>query len=235
MTGWSIGGLKQSDDVAGKFLFRQGAHEPGARTIMGRRYAEGGQEQALAVMKDLAASPHTAQHLAVKIARHFVADDPPAPLVAALSRTYLTSAGDLGAVARTLVLAPEAWSPDARKFKTPYEFVVSAWRATGQAPDKLKTAAQALAGMGQKPFSAPSPKGWPEDAASWCAPDGLMKRISWSEGLARQASATTDPASLAREALGARLTPAVAQAIARAETRQEAMAVLLMSPEFLRR
>src|SRR5476651_2350869 len=112
MTGWSLGGLKEGDD-AGKFKFRPAAHEGGARTIMGRRYAEGGMDQALAVMKDLAASPHTASHIAVKLARHFVADDPPPALVAKLQRSYLGTGGDLAQLAKTLVTAQEAWSPDA--------------------------------------------------------------------------------------------------------------------------
>jgi uncharacterized protein (DUF1800 family) len=235
MTGWSIGGLRERDDVAGKFMFRQNAHEPGVRTIMGKRYADAGQGQALAVMKDLAASPHTAHHIALKLARHFVADDPPPSLVARLQRTYLGTGGDLGEVARTLVLAPEAWSPQAQKFKTPYDFTVSAWRAAGSGPDTVDRVAPILNAMGQKPFSAPSPKGWPEDAATWCAPDAVIKRMAWSENLAAKELNGRDPAQLASDALGARLTPPVAKAISRAETREEGLAILLMSPEFQRR
>ena len=102
MTGWSLGGLQESPDRAGKFLFRPAAHEPGPRTIMSKRYPEDGQAQALAVMKDLAASPHTANHIAMKLARHFVADDPPPSLVAKLRKTYLGTGGDLAEVARTI-------------------------------------------------------------------------------------------------------------------------------------
>ncbi len=235
MTGWSIGGLRESEDRAGKFVFRAIAHEPGARTIMGKRYPDDGVDQALAVMKDLAASPHTAHHLATEITRHFVADDPPPALVAQLARTYMGTGGDLAAVARTLVLAPEAWSPEAVKFKTPYEFMVSSWRAAGMAPDNLIGVAPVLNGMGQKAMSAPSPKGWADDAETWCAPDALMKRMSWAETLAAQSLNGRDPSQLAQDALGARLTPLVAKAISRAETREEGMAILLMSPEFQRR
>jgi len=235
MTGWSIGGLRESDATAGKFLFRPMAHEGGVRTIMGQRYAQGGQAQALAVMQDLAASPHTARHIAVKLARHFVADDPPPALVAALQRSYLATGGDLGEVARTLVAAPEAWSPDAVKFKTPYEFLVSSWRAAAVAPDDVAQIAPILNGMGQKPFSAPSPKGWPEEAEVWCAPDAVIKRMAWAQSLAAQSLNGRDPSQLARDALGARLTPLVATAISRAETREEGLAILLMSPEFQRR
>ena len=235
MTGWSIGGLRERDEVAGKFMFRPAAHEPGVRTIMGRKYAEGGQQQALAVMKDLAASPHTAHHVAFKLARHFVADDPPPTLVAKLQRTFQGTGGDLAQLANTLIAEPEAWAPDAQKFKTPYEFMVSAWRAAGTAPDDLQQAAPIMNAMGQKPFSAPSPKGWPEDAQTWCAPDAVIKRMAWSENLAARVLNGRDPSQLAADALGARLTPLVARAISRAETREEGLAILLMSPEFQRR
>jgi uncharacterized protein (DUF1800 family) len=232
MTGWSIGGLNEAD--AGKFRFRPIAHEGGTRTIMGKQYPQQGVQQAAAVMKDLAASPHTAHHIAVKLARHFVADDPPPALVAKLERTYVGTGGDLGELAKTLVLAPEAWSPDAVKFKTPYEFIVSAWRAAGVTPQALPDLA-VLNALGQKPFSAPSPKGWPDDSQIWCAPDAVIKRMAWAQGLAAQSLNGRDPSQLAHDALGARLTPLVATAIARSETREEGLAILLMSPEFLRR
>ncbi|HVN00887.1 MAG TPA: DUF1800 family protein [Caulobacteraceae bacterium] len=235
MTGWSIGGLRERDDVAGKFMFRPAAHEGGVRTIMGRRYAQDGVQQALAVMHDLAASPHTAHHIATKLARHFVADDPPPSLVARLSQTFQGTGGDLAEVAKTLVLAPEAWSPQARKFKTPYEFVVSSWRATGAPPQTLAELGPVLNELGQKPFSAPSPKGWPEEAEVWCAPDALIKRMAWAQTVAEQSLNGRDPSQLAVDALGAQLTPLVAKAISRAETREEGLAILLMSPEFQRR
>jgi uncharacterized protein (DUF1800 family) len=234
MTGWSIGGVRENDGEAGRFLFRENAHEPGVRTVMGRQYAQDGVQQALAVMHDLAASPFTAEHVARKLAIHFVADDPPPALVARLKQTFLASRGDLAQVAGTLIASPEAWSAEAQKFKTPYEFVVSSWRAAGAAPDALQDAA-ILNALGQKPFSAPSPKGWPEDAATWCAPDAVIKRMAWAQALAAKDLNGRDPSALATDALGARLTPLVAKAISRAETREEGLAILLMSPEFQRR
>jgi uncharacterized protein (DUF1800 family) len=235
LTGWSIGRFENPKEPGGRFMFRPFAHEPGARTILGRRYGEDGQSQARAVLRDLAASPHTAHHLAVKIARHFVADDPPAVLTTRLERTYLETGGDLAAVARTLVKSPEAWAPEAVKFKTPYEFMVSAWRASNTVPDDIGKVAPELNAMGQKAFSAPSPKGWPEEAQAWCAPDAVIKRMAWSEALAAQAAGQRDPGEVALAALGARLTPPVAKAISRAESRPEGLAILLMSPEFQRR
>jgi len=90
--------------------------------------------------------------------------------------------------------------------------------------------------MGQKPFSAPSPKGWDEAATDWAAPDAIVKRMSWSEAFAQAAAPVVgQPMQLADNALGARLSPAVATAISRAESRPEALSILLMSPEFQRR
>ena len=93
-----------------------------------------------------------------------------------------------------------------------------------------------MATMGQKPFSPPSPKGWPDEAAAWCDPDAVIKRMAWSEAFAAQTAAQNEPITLAQNALGARLTPLAAQTIARAETRRlEGLAILFMSPEFQRR
>jgi uncharacterized protein (DUF1800 family) len=190
------------------------------------------------VLHDLAEHPSTADHIALKLARHFVADDPPPALAARLKASFVKSGGRLDEVARALIDAPEAWTPDAAKFKTPYEFLTSAWRASGQIPDV--NAPQKYVGsltlMGQRPFSADSPKGWSDDAGDWASSDGVIKRLAWSEQAAQVMVAQgLDPSQTAIAALGARLTPAAATAIQRAETRQEAFAVLLMSPEFQRR
>ncbi len=243
LTGWSIVGANADrfggagmGKEPGTFVFRPGFHEPGARTILGKTYPDGGEEQARAVLKDLARHPATARHIAGKLARHFVADDPPPALVARLERSFNASGGRLDVVARTLIDSPEAWSPAQDKFKTPYEFIVSAYRAADLPPRTLKDVAPTLTNLGQKPFSAPSPKGWAEDSGDWAAPDAIVKRMSWSEAFAQQtAPLMGDPMQLAQAALGARLSPPVATAISRAESRPEAFSILLMSPEFQRR
>lgn len=237
LTGWRVadGEAARAGGDVGAFRFAPAAHEPGDRVILGRRYREGGEAQARAVLTDLAADPHTAHHLAVKLARHFVADDPPPSLVARLRTSWTDSGGDLAAVARTLVEAPEAWDPAPRKIKSPYEFVVSSWRAAGATPTDGAAIATALTDMGQKPFSPPSPKGWSDEGETWAAPDALVKRMTWSEAFAAQSTAGRDPTVLADAALGARLTTLTARTVARAETRPEGFSILLMSPEFQRR
>lgn len=233
LTGFSIG--REQDDRAGQFLFREQAHEPGARTILDRRYGEQGLKQGLAVLRDLAADPRTARHVCGKIARHFVAENPPPALTQRLERRWLETGGDLAAVAKALVEAPEAWDPTPAKFKTPYEFTLSTWRLIGAEPSAFERLAPILTSLGQRPFAPSSPKGWPEDALTWAAPDALIKRMQWAQGFAAAVADRTDPNALAASALGARLTSPVAKAVARAETRREAFALLIMSPEFQRR
>lgn len=235
MTGWSVGGLREPPDRQGRTVFRGIVHEPGARTILGRTYRDSGQAQAREVLHDLASSPFTARHLAYKIARHFVADDPPPSLVARLEQTWVNTGGRLDRVAEALISAPEAWDPTPRKFKTPYEFLVSSWRAAGTGPRNLMALGPTLQGLGQQPFSAPSPKGWAEEAAQWAAPDAIVRRMTWADAFASSAVNDRDPMALAEGALGGRLRPETATAIRRAESRGEGLAILLMSPEFQRR
>lgn len=243
LTGWSVS--RGRDDPAGggdpgeagAFMFRPFTHEPGDRHVLGRPYPQAGEAQGRAVLTDLAAHPATARHIARKVAIHFVADDPPPALVSRLEANFRATGGRLDTLAETLIDAPEAWMPAAAKFKSPYEFVVSTWRASGAAPDleKPQRFVGSMTALGQKPFSPNSPKGWPDDAAEWASPDGIIKRIAWAEAAAAVMAVNLDPNQTARDALGVRLSPESATAIARAETRGEAFAVLLMSPEFQRR
>ncbi len=233
LTGFSIG--RDAEDRAGQFVFRVNTHEPGARKILGRTYADGGVDQGLAVLKTLAADPRTARHVSRKLARHFVSDTPPPALAARLEKRWIATRGDLSAVAKTLIESPEAWDPAPAKFKTPYEFTLSTWRLIGAQPSAYERIAPVLTGLGQRPFYAPSPKGWPEEAGAWASPDGLIKRMQWAQGMAAAVADRSDPNALAVSALGARLTDPVAKAVSRAETRRGAFALLVMGPEFQRR
>ena len=236
LTGWSIGGQQVPEAQRGAYIYRAAMHEPGERTIMGRRYGTGGEDQARRVLADLAGDRRTARHLARKIAVHFVADDPPAALTARLEAAWTTSGGDLSAVAAALIAAPEAWEPQARKLKTPYEFIVSGYRAASVQPrDGQREVAVALTALGQRPWAAPQPNGWSEMAADWAPPDAIVKRLTWAQAFSNAYAPQGSPAEIADSVLGARLSPVTRQAVSRAETRPEAFAILLMSPEFQRR
>lgn len=216
------------------FVFRAIVHEPGARTVLGKTYPEGERAQGEAILRDLANRPQTARRLARKIAVHFVADDPPKALVDKLEAAWTGSGGDLAVVARALIAAPEAWAPQPAKIKTPYEFIVSTHRALGTRPQRPQPLQQALADMGQPAFSAPSPEGWPDTAADWAGPDALVKRLNYAKTVA-DLSQAGDPNAVAAAALGSRLSERTRLAVSRAESRPEALTLLLMSPEFQRR
>jgi uncharacterized protein (DUF1800 family) len=235
MTGLSVGRFNDPQGVFGEAVFRDQAHEPGVRTVMGVRYDQGGRQQSATILADLAAKPQTARFVCTKLARHFTADDPSPALVARLEKAWMGSGGDLARVAEALIEAPEAWAPAETKFKSPYDFIVSSYRAAGTAPRAFGQVGPILTSLGQKPFDPGSPKGFPDDAMSWAAPDGIVKRMQFAQGFAAQAVQGRDPKTLAADALGARLTPATATAVARAESRPEGFALLLMSPEFQRR
>ena len=237
LTGYSIARERDDPQFAGLPAFRANLHEPGERLVMGRRYAQVGAAQARAILADLANNPHTADHISRKIAAHFVADDPPLQLVARLREAWIDSHGDLAVVAVALVDAPESWSPQPAKFKRPYEFLVSSYRALGALPvDADKEVIQPLTQLGERPMAAPQPNGWSEQVADWAAPDAVVKRLNWSARLAAaKAPGVGSPVQVADAALGSRLTPPVRLAISRAETRPEALTLLYMSPEFQRR
>jgi uncharacterized protein (DUF1800 family) len=236
LTGYSVGVERDGPEAVGAFIYRPNLHEPGARTIMGRRYSQNGEAQARAILASLSDDPHTADHLARKLAVHFVADDPPPRLVERLRGAFRESRGDLAVVAAALIDSPDAWGTEPRKFKRPYEFLISSYRALGALPASAPEVAAPLTQLGERPFAAPQPNGWSEQIGDWAAPDAIVKRLDWaSRFAAARAPDGAAPADLAESALGARLTPATRLAVARAETRPEALTLLLMSPEFLYR
>jgi uncharacterized protein (DUF1800 family) len=242
LTGYGVSQGQAADGAAvvGSAVFREGRHEPGLRHVMGRSFPQEGAAQAHAILADLARRPQTIHRLCAKLAAHFVSDAPNPALTGRLEAAWRRSDGDLTQVAQALVRAPEAWAPPATKLKTPYELLISSYRAIGAAPRNApRELFSPLTTLGQRPFEAPQPNGWPDTAAAWAAPDALVKRLTWAQGFASAyapaGGMAGDMAAFATDALGARLTPAAALAIARAESRPEALAVLIMSPEFQRR
>ena len=134
LTGWTLLQVGANPEHGGEFTFNRLIHEPGPQTIMDKTYADAGLDQGRAVLADLARHPATAEHVGYKLARHFVADEPPPALAARLAQTFRDSDGDLKAVARALVLAPEAWSMERPKLKRPSEWRIAGYRAAGLEP-----------------------------------------------------------------------------------------------------
>jgi uncharacterized protein (DUF1800 family) len=239
ITGWSIGGANDtgrfSEGVPGRFEFRESIHEPGKQTILGRQYRQSGLDQGEAVLRDFAVHPSTARFLATKLARHFVADEPPAGLVDKLAAAYLESDGNLSTVYEALVRADEPWRDIHTKYKTPHEFVISTFRAFNHVPRDTRFVVRALELMGQTTFRPGSPEGWPDTAEQWGGADGLYKRIEWCNSVARVVGSKTSPANLGDAVLGPALSAATRKSISRAESGVQGLTLLLASPEFQRR
>ena len=237
LTGWRVPLRELADAPAGSDPVRFDAawHQPGHKTVLGKRYAEG--PAALdAVLTDLAQHPSSANFIATKLARHFVADDPPPTLVARLADSLRSTGGNLPALYRTLLQAPEAWAPQPAKLKTPEEFVLSTVRvlklgeqAFARQPDG------AIGQLGQRVQAAPSPAGWPDRAEEWLGPDAVWKRVEWATRVADRAGRQIDARALAAASLGPLLQESTARQIERAADGPQAVALLLMSPEFQRR
>jgi uncharacterized protein (DUF1800 family) len=232
ITGWSIVPPRQPER-GGEFAFNPRMHQPGAETVVGRNYADTGFEQGRAVLLDLARNPATAQHIATKLARHFIADDPPPRLVDALKSTFLASDGDLRQMARVLVSAPEALEAPRTKLKRPAEWLVAATRATGVTAPDARPIIGALNMLGEPLWRPPAPKGFDDANAAWL--DGLAQRLDIANQFGRRVTQPVDPKELVETALGPLASAETRQAVARAETRPQAVALLLMSSEFQRR
>jgi uncharacterized protein (DUF1800 family) len=237
ITGWSIGGGKGrlAGGISGRFYFRDNLHEPGAKSFLGKTYTEEGQRQGEAVLADLSRNPATAHFIASKLVRHFIADDPPPAAVERVARAFLKSGGDLPHVYTALIEAPEAWDADMRKFKTPEDFVFSTLRAMNVSPRQPEEMLRSFDLLGQRQYTPGSPAGWPDTAKSWDGSDALMHRVLWASRAAGRYEQGIDPVDFAASSLGAYVRPETVTALRRAASSSQALALLLMSPEFQRR
>lgn len=238
LTGWSIAGMGKDKAVstdANGFVFRPQLHEPGERNMMGKTYSQPGKAQAEAILIDLANSQATATHLATKLARHFVNDMPPESLVNKLTQAYLSSNGDLSIVYRALVDAPESWLTAPAKFKTPWEWLISSLRALGrQNLDNIKIA-QILNQLGQQTWRPGSPAGFDDIAATWAAPNALLRLVELAQRLVAPLGDKLDARVLADKVLLGAVSDQTKTAISRSESASTGLALLLVSPEFLKR
>ncbi|MBN3727124.1 DUF1800 domain-containing protein, partial [Burkholderia sp. Ac-20379] len=238
LTGWSVAGYRgpqPNDAPPGAFVFRPALHEPGVRTVLGRRYDQDGEAQARAVLQDLARAPATGRHLALQLARHFVADDPPPALTERIARAFEQSGGDLPTVYRALIDSPEAWSSANAKFKTPWDWTVSSLRGLGWTTLGNLKAAPLLTQLGQPVWRPGSPAGYDDIAASWAAPDALVRRVEVAQRLAARTGDRVDPRALGATLFAGTLGDATSTAVSRAESTTTALALLLVSPDFQRR
>jgi uncharacterized protein (DUF1800 family) len=195
LTGWSVSGpgapgaaaapamgrrraaqdAAPNDDEPMAFAYRALLHEPGARTIVGKRYGDEGLAQGERSLRDLCRHPSTARFVATKLVTHFVADAPAAAAVDRIARVFRDSEGDLRAVSAALVDLNEAWSPDARKFRTPQDWLVAVLRAF-DVNDVDDRDVAVLRQLRHPLWSPPAPKGFGDSLQEWADPDSLLNR-----------------------------------------------------------
>lgn len=202
LTGWTIdrpGRFMDSADQPSGFRFINALHEPGDKMVLGVRYKEAGEDEGVRAIRDLARHPKTARFLATKIARHFIADDPPPSAIERLAERWLETEGDLRSVAAALVELDETWDEAHQKFRTPQDWLVAVLRAVGvqQVGPNLGLILRQLR---HAVWAASAPTGYGDRTVDWADPDSLMNRAE----LARTATnrllrdlQSIDPASIA--------------------------------------
>jgi len=233
ITGWTFVPFRQDPVRGGEFEFNPRMHQPGAQAVIGMSYPDAGLQQGRAVLAALARHPATANHVAAKLARHFVADEPPPALVERLAKRFLATQGDLKEVAKALVAAPEAWEAPRAKLKRPGEWVVGMLRAAGVTPPDIGPVMQAHNLLGEPLWRPPAPNGFADESAPWL--DGLTQRLDIANQFARRVGAEADPRDVFEQALAPLASTETRQAILRAESRPQALALLFMASEFQRR
>jgi uncharacterized protein (DUF1800 family) len=237
ITGWSIGGSqgRRPQGDPGKFMFRAELHEPGPKVVLGKRYPDTGYEQGVAVLRDLANNPSTARFIATKLARHFIADDPPSKAVDRIAQAYMRSGGNLPTVYRALIDSPDAWTQELAKYKTPSDYIVSSFRGLQIPMENVRAPLAPFELLGQRNYGPGSPAGWPDRSADWDGGSALMKRIEWADAVGQKVGNYRNAAELAPQLLGETLTSATRTAIARAASGSQAVTLLMAAPEFMRR
>ncbi len=215
-TGWTLESRRRPE-----FRFREILHDPDPKQVLGERTRGDGMEEGELLLRRLARHPSTAQHLATKLAARFVDDDPPPALVGRAARRYLDTEGDIAEVVSLILRSPELADPSRKKLKTPFRFAASAVRRSGGQTDGGRVTLLALNRLGEVPYFARTPAGFPEEAPHWVDPGAVLERMGFAFALARdEIRGTRLGDGLPRPALDRRLG------------RDEERALAIAAPEF---
>jgi uncharacterized protein (DUF1800 family) len=205
-TGWTI----DQPNKGGGFHFEPRMHEPGDKMVLGHRIKwnrENGEKEGREVLHLLARNPQTAHFISQKLAMRFVSDEPPTALVDRMTKTFLKKNGDIREVLRTMFKSPEFWAPEMyrAKVKTPFEFVVSAVRASGAQVDDARALVGTLNNLGMPIYGMMPPTGYSMKAETWVNSSALLGRMNFALGLAngKVRGVSVDAAQLAQGATDA--------------------------------
>lgn len=235
ITGWTFAGRQGQLGAPGSFVFNANAHQPGPQRLLGKTYEATGLAQGEAALADIARHPSTANFIATKFVRHFVADDPPQAVVARLRDVFIKTDGDLKALATALVDSDEAWKAPLTKMRSPYDFLVASGRLLARVPEDPGGYLGNLNLLGQPLWTPAGPNGFPDTSAAWAAPEGMKLRLDIASQMGARLGPNIDPLDLLEFAAADAASIETRRTIERAESRQQALALLLMSPELQRR
>src|SRR6202790_1806913 len=181
-TGWTI----DKPRLNPQFKFDEKLHDPGQKIVLKKKIHAGGMKDGEQAIELLARHPSTAKFISTKLARRFVSDNPPAPLVARMAKTFEASDGEIRAVMHTIIYSPEFWSREAyrAKIKTPFELVVSAVRALGTDVDTAMPLVQWVGRIGEPLYQCQPPTGYSDKSDAWVNTGALLNRLNFSLTLA---------------------------------------------------
>ncbi len=181
-TGWTVRDPQKDP----QFYFDNRLHDPDEKRVMGKKIHAGGIKDGEKVLEMLAKHPSTARFISLKLARHFVSDNPPPALVAGMAKTFLKTNADIRAVLRTMIYSPEFWSRQTyrAKVKTPFELVASTARALASDVDAPLTLAQWTARIGEPLYQCMPPTGYADRAEAWVNTGALLNRLNFAIALA---------------------------------------------------
>lgn len=182
-TGWTLGGPRQGG--RGGFRFDAARHDSSTKVFLGQTLEGSGQAEGEQVLDMLARHPATARHISFKLAQYFVADNPPPALVERLAHRYRDTGGDIRAVLATLFADPVFWDTRYRasKFKTPYQYMISAVRAAGAPVNEPRLLAGWLMQQGMPLYGCLTPNGYKDTQGAWLNPDAMTRRVNLATGI----------------------------------------------------
>jgi uncharacterized protein (DUF1800 family) len=239
LTGWGVNPPEARLFPGHAAVFDGARHDYSPKVFLGHPLQSRGKAEGEEALDILARSPATARHIAFKLAQYFVADEPPSGLVERLAARFLETDGDIREVLRTLFASGEFWDSAGAKYKTPYQFVISAVRAAGVPVGNVRPLLAAMDQLGMPLFGCLTPDGYKNTEDAWLGPDATTRRIGFATSLARadpKVTGTAQPVDAARlEAIFGSTLGEATRVVVKEAPQELRGALILGSPDLMRR
>jgi uncharacterized protein (DUF1800 family) len=239
LTGWGVNRPDARIFPEHAAIFEGARHDYSPKVFLGHPIRSRGKAEGEEALDILARSPATARHISFELAQYLVADDPPSALVEKLAARFIETDGNVGELLKTVFASREFWDSSSRKYKTPYQFVISAVRAAGLPVVNVRPLLATMDQLGMPLFGCLTPDGYKNTEEAWLSPDATTRRISFATALARGSLPATGErrpadADHLKTILGSIMTDATRDAVNESPTPMHA-ALILGSPDFMRR